>query len=226
MMKLARAQTRGEEVANALIHGLGLALSIAALVVLVVQTVRMARPMLVVASAIFGASMVALYLSSTIYHALAPGRAKSVFRVIDHSAIYLLIAGTYTPFALGPLRGPWGWSILGVVWSLAMAGIITKVKLGFTFPRLSTGLYVAMGWMGVIAIQPMLTRVPHAGLLWLLAGGLCYTGGVLFYVKDAQIRFGHALWHVCVVAGTTCHFIAVLQYALLGVAQTVARVAL
>lgn len=226
MMKLARAQTRGEEVANALIHGLGLALSIAALVVLVVQTVRVARPMLVVASAIFGASMVALYLSSTIYHALAPGRAKSVFRVIDHSAIYLLIAGTYTPFALGPLRGPWGWSILGVVWSLAMAGIITKVKLGFTFPRLSTGLYVAMGWMGVIAIQPMLTRVPHAGLLWLLAGGLCYTGGVLFYVKDAQIRFGHALWHVCVVAGTTCHFIAVLQYALLGVAQTVARVAL
>ncbi len=226
MMKLARAQTRGEEVANALIHGLGLALSIAALVVLVVQTVRVARPMLVVASAIFGASMVALYLSSTIYHALAPGRAKSVFRVIDHSAIYLLIAGTYTPFALGPLRGPWGWTILGVIWSLAIAGIITKVKLGFIFPRLSTGLYVAMGWMGVIAIQPMLTRVPHAGLLWLLAGGLCYTGGVLFYVKDAQIRFGHALWHVCVVAGTTCHFIAVLQYALLGVAQTVARVAL
>jgi hemolysin III len=158
--------------------------------------------------------MVALYLSSTIYHALPPGRAKSVFRVIDHAAIYLLIAGTYTPFALGPLRGPWGWSLLGVVWGIAAIGIVVKVKLGFVYPRLSTGIYVAMGWMGLVFLQPLLARMPAAGLWWLLAGGVCYSGGVLFYVKDAQLRYGHALWHVCVVAGTVCHFVAVAQYAL------------
>lgn len=214
-MRIARAQTRGEEIANTIIHGIGLALSVAALVILVVKTVQMERALLVVASAVFGASMVTLYLSSTIYHALPPGHAKSVFRVIDHSAIYLLIAGTYTPFALGPLRGPWGWSMLAAVWSVAALGIIAKVKLGIVFPRLSTGLYVAMGWMGLVFLQPLLTRMPAGGLWWLLAGGICYTGGVLFFVKDAQLRFGHALWHVCVVAGTLCHFVAVKGYALL-----------
>lgn len=213
-MRIARAQTRGEEIANTIIHGLGLGLSITALVVLVVRAVQIEGLLLVVASAVFGASMVALYLSSTIYHALPPGRAKSVFRVIDHSAIFLLIAGTYTPFALGPLRGPWGWSMLGVVWGLAAVGIAAKVKLGIVYPRLSTGLYVAMGWMGLVFLQPLLARMPAGGLWWLLAGGVCYTGGVLFYVKDAQLRYGHALWHVCVVAGTVCHFVAVLQYAL------------
>lgn len=207
-------QTRSEEIANALIHGLGLALSVTGLALLVMQSVQTQRTALVVASAIFGASMVALYLASTVYHALPPGRAKSLFRVLDHSAIYLLIAGTYTPFALGPLRGPWGWSVLSVIWTLALLGIIVKVKVGYTYPRLSTGLYVAMGWMGVLVIYPLLQRVPAAGLWWLLAGGLCYTGGVLFYIKDAQIRFGHALWHVCVVAGTACHFVSVTQYAL------------
>lgn len=213
-MRIARAQTRGEEIANTSIHGLGLALSIAALVVLVVKTVQMERALLVVASAVYGATMIALYLSSTIYHALPPGPVKSVFRVVDHSAIFLLIAGTYTPFALGPLRGPWGWSLLIAAWSVATLGIVAKVKLRFLYPRLSTGLYLAMGWMGLIFLQPLLARMPVGGLWWLLAGGLCYTGGVLFFVKDAQLRFGHALWHVCVVAGTVCHFIAVLYYAL------------
>lgn len=214
-MRIARAQTKGEEIANSIIHGLGLALSIVALVALVVKASQMDRALLVVASAIFGATMVALYLASTIYHALPPGRSKSLFRVIDHSAIYLLIAGTYTPFALGPLRGPWGWSVLGVVWALAALGIFTKVKLGFIYPRLSTGLYVAMGWMGIVVLKPLLEAMPAGGLWWLLAGGICYTGGVLFFVKDAQLKFGHALWHVCVVAGTLCHFVAVSRYALL-----------
>lgn len=214
-MRIARAQTKGEEIANSIVHGLGLALSVVALVALIVKSAQMDRALLVVASAIFGASMVALYLSSTIYHALPPGPSKSLFRVIDHSAIYLLIAGTYTPFALGPLRGPWGWSLLGIVWGLAALGILAKVKLGFIYPRLSTGLYVAMGWMGLVVLKPMLERMPAGGLWWLLAGGICYTGGVLFFVKDAQLRFGHALWHVCVVAGTLCHFVAVLEYALL-----------
>ncbi len=190
-------------------------MSIAALITLLVKTVPMNRALLVLASAVFGATMVALYLSSTIYHALPPGRAKSLFRVLDHSAIYLLIAGTYTPFALGPLRGPWGWSLLAVVWALAALGIIAKVKMGFTYPRLSTGLYVAMGWLGLVVLRPLLERMPHGGLWWLLAGGICYTGGVLFFVKDAQLRFGHALWHICVVAGTLCHFVAVLDYALI-----------
>lgn len=213
-MRIARAQTKGEEIANSIVHGLGLALSVAALVTLVIKAVQVHRASLVVASAIFGTSMVALYLSSTIYHALPPGRAKSLFRVLDHSAIYLLIAGTYTPFALGPLRGPWGWSLLGVIWGLAALGIFAKVKVGFVYPRLSTGLYVAMGWMGIVVLQPLLSRMPAGGLWWLLAGGICYTGGVLFFVKDAQLRFGHAVWHVCVVAGTVCHFVAVHQYAL------------
>jgi hemolysin III len=137
-MRIARAQTKSEEVANSIVHGLGVALSIAALVTLLVKSAQMERATLVVASAIFGTSMVALYLSSTIYHALPPGPSKSLFRVVDHSAIYLLIAGTYTPFALGPLRGPWGWSLLGAVWTLAALGIYAKVKLGFVYPRLST----------------------------------------------------------------------------------------
>lgn len=214
-MQIARAQTRGEEIANSAVHGLGLALSVVALIALVVKTTQMARAPLIVASAVFGATMVALYLASTVYHALPPGRAKSRFRVIDHSAIYSLIAGTYTPFALGPLRGPWGWSLLAVVWTLAALGIIAKVKLGFVSPRLSTGLYVAMGWMGLIVLQPLLERMPAGGLWWLLAGGIFYTGGVLFFVKDAQLRYGHALWHVCVVAGTLCHFVSVLKYALI-----------
>ncbi len=213
-MRIARAQTKGEEIANSIVHGMGLALSVVALVVLVVKSAQMDRAILVVASAVFGATMVALYLASTIYHALPPGPNKSLFRVIDHSAIYLLIAGTYTPFALGPLRGPWGWTLLGSVWALAALGIITKVKLGFIYPRLSTGLYVAMGWMGILVVKPLLDSMPAGGLWWLLAGGVCYTGGVLFFVKDAQLKFGHALWHVCVVAGTLCHFVAVLQYAL------------
>jgi hemolysin III len=213
-MRIARAQTKGEEIANSIVHGLGLALSVAALVALVVKASHLDRAMPVVASAVFGATMVALYLASTIYHALPPGPSKSLFRVIDHSAIYLLIAGTYTPFALGPLRGPWGWSLLGVVWALAALGIITKVKLGFVYPRLSTGLYVAMGWMGIVVLKPLLNAMPAGGLWWLLAGGICYTGGVLFFVKDAQLKFGHALWHVCVVAGTLCHFVAVSRYAI------------
>lgn len=213
-MRIARAQTRGEEIANSTIHGLGLALSVIALVTLLTKAAQMQRTLLVVASAVFGATMVTLYLSSTIYHALAPGRAKSLFRVVDHAAIYLLIAGTYTPFALGPLRGPWGWWLLGVVWGLAALGIVAKVKLGFVHPRLSTGLYVAMGWLGLVVLQPLLARMPSGGLWWLLAGGIFYTGGVLFFVKDAQLRFGHALWHLCVVAGTLCHFVSVIGYAL------------
>ena len=208
----ARPQSRGEELANSLVHGTGLLASLAALPVLVVSASRTHEPLHLVGSAVFGVTMVLLYLASTVYHALPQSRAKRVFRVLDHSAIYLLIAGTYTPFAFGALRGAWGWSIFGVIWALALAGIVSKLTVGFRYPRLSTLLYVAMGWMGMVAVQPLLVHVPLAGLGWLLAGGLFYTGGVIFYVTDARLRYGHALWHLCVLAGTTCHFVAVLLH--------------
>ncbi len=207
-----RAQTRAEELANSVLHGTGLVLSIAAIPILVLGTVGKNQPAHLVGSIVFGVTMVLLYTTSTIYHALRDGRAKRVFRVLDHTAIYLLIAGTYTPFALGALRGPWGWTLLGVIWCLAVAGIVSKFTIGFRYPRLSTWFYVGMGWIGVVVLQPMIALVPLAGLLWLLAGGLCYTGGVYFYVRDQRVRYGHALWHVCVMAGTACHFVSVLLY--------------
>lgn len=208
----ARPQSRGEELANSLVHGTGLLASLAALPLLVVSASRRHEPLYLVGSAIFGVTMVLLYLASTVYHALPASGAKRVFRVLDHSAIYLLIAGTYTPFAFGALRGAWGWSIFGVIWALALLGIVSKLTVGFRYPRLSTLLYVAMGWMGMVAVQPLLAHVPLAGLGWLLAGGLFYTGGVIFYVTDARLRYGHALWHLCVLAGTACHFVAVLLH--------------
>ena len=208
----ARAQSRTEELANSLVHGTGLLASLAALPLLVVSASRTHQPLYLVGSVIFGVTMVLLYLASTVYHLLPESSAKRVFRVLDHSAIYLLIAGTYTPFAFGVLRGAWGWSIFGVTWSLAVLGIVSKATIGFRHPHLSILMYVAMGWMGIVAVQPLLAHVPVAGLVWLLAGGLCYTGGVIFYVTDARVRYGHAAWHVCVLAGTGCHFVAVLLH--------------
>jgi hemolysin III len=133
--------------------------------------------------------------------------------VLDHSAIYLLIAGTYTPFTLGVLRGPWGWTLLGTIWTLALLGILAKSTIGFRFPRLSTVLYAAMGWLVLIAIRPLVTHVSPAGLAWLFAGGVCYTAGIAFYATDTRLRYGHALWHLFVVAGSACHVVAVLWYA-------------
>lgn len=166
----------------------------------------------IVGVSIFAATMALLYLSSTLYHALPRSRAKHTLRVIDHGAIFLLIAGTYTPFTLGILRGAWGWALLGVVWSLALAGVIFKVVGKLRYPRASTALYVGMGWLGVVAVQPLWERMPSAGFLWLLAGGLAYTGGVAFYVTK-RVPYAHFLWHLCVMTGTTCHVFAVLGYA-------------
>lgn len=154
-----------------------------------------------------------LYLSSTLYHALPRNRAKSVFERIDHSAIYVFIAGSYTPFLLGALRGGWGWSLLGVIWALAIVGVVIKSARGARRKRLSTWLYVAMGWLVVVALHPLVTRVPAAGLLWLLAGGIAYTAGSVFYLLDHRVRYAHLAWHLSVLAGTTCHFVAVFGYA-------------
>lgn len=208
-----RSQSFSEEIANSITHGAGLLGSLVALPVLVLSAAGRSDVWQVVGSATFGATLVLLYLASTLYHALPVCRAKHVLRVVDHAAIYLLIAGTYTPFTLGALRGPWGWALLGTVWTLALAGIVAKCTIGFRYPRLSTVFYVAMGWLVIVALQPLVTQVSPTGLAWLVAGGICYTGGVAFYSTDQRLRYGHALWHLFVVAGSVCHFLAVLWHA-------------
>ena len=205
-----RMQSLGEEIANSVTHGAGLALSIAAAPVLIVTAAR-SSAWEITGSSIFAATLIALYLASTIYHATPPSRAKRVLRVVDHGAIFLLIAGTYTPFALGALRGPWGWTLIGIVWALALFGIVLKSVRGFRNPKLSTAVYLGMGWVVVIAVKPLLANVAPAGIAWLLAGGLCYTGGVVFYALDHK-RYVHSVWHLFVLAGSACHFAAVWLY--------------
>jgi hemolysin III len=153
-----------------------------------------------------------LYLASTFYHALPVGKTKGVFRIIEHSAIFLLIAGTYTPFTLGALRGAWGWTLLGVVWSIALAGVALKAFEKISHPVISTGLYLFMGWLILIAANPMYEHVPLSGLLWLVAGGVAYTAGVAFFVADSRLHYGHFIWHLFVMTGTACHYWAVFWY--------------
>lgn len=207
-----RAQTLGEEIASSITHGVGLAASIVALPLLVVAALREGDAWRVTSASIFGVSLILLYTASTLYHALPRSRAKNVFRIIDHSAIYALIAGTYTPFLLGPLRGPWGWSLLAIIWALAIAGIVAKSTLGFRWARLSTAVYLLMGWAGIVAAKPLLESISVAGIAWILAGGLAYSAGVVFFVWDDRIRYGHAIWHLFVAAGSVCHVVAVLGY--------------
>jgi len=157
--------------------------------------------------------MLVLYLASTLYHALPRGRAKNLFQIFDHMAIYLLIAGTYTPFTLGVLRGTWGWTLFGIVWGLALAGILLKAVAGARFMLLSTGLYVAMGWLGLVAIKPLWLGMSAAGLGWLLAGGFAYTLGVIFFLLDHKVRYSHFVWHLFVTGGTACHCVAVHGFA-------------
>ncbi|HSG08897.1 MAG TPA: hemolysin III family protein [Longimicrobiales bacterium] len=212
MTVVRRAQTSREERANAWSHGLGLALALVGIPVLVVGAVRNGSAADVVGSAVFGAAMGLLYLTSTLYHAAPPGDRKNWFRRLDHSAIFLLIAGTYTPFTLGVLGGAWGWTLFGIVWGLAALGIAVKLTAGPRWPILSTGLYLAMGWLVVVAIRPLWQRVPGQGIALLVAGGLAYTLGVAFYAQP-RMRYAHLVWHLFVLAGTAFHFFAVLGYA-------------
>ena len=207
-----REQSRGEEIANSISHGLGLVAALAATPFLVLQAVRRGDAGFVVGASVFAATMVLLYLASTLYHALPIGQAKRVFRVIEHAAIFLLIAGTYTPFTLGVLRGAWGWTLLGLVWGLAVAGVVLKAFDRMSHPIVSTSLYLLMGWLIVIAVNPLYARVPASGLLWLVAGGVAYTAGVAFFAADSRLRYGHFIWHLFVMAGTACHYFAVLWY--------------
>jgi hemolysin III len=153
-----------------------------------------------------------MYLVSTLYHALPASSAKRVLRLLDHGAIFLLIAGTYTPITLGVLRGAWGWTLLSLVWGFALLGILLKASRGFRHPRLSMTLYLGMGWLAIIAVRPLWLHMPASGLLWLAAGGVAYTGGVAFFALE-RLRYAHFAWHLCVLAGTACHFVAVMNYA-------------
>ena len=207
-----RHQTLGEEIANSVSHGVGMLASLAAAPVLIVTAVHRGEAAGIVGASIFAATMILLYFASTLYHALPKSRAKQVFQILDHGAIFLLIAGTYTPFTLGVLRGTWGWTLFGIVWSLALIGIILKVVYGTRYPKISTILYLAMGWLAVIAIKPLWMSVSAWGLFWLLAGGIAYTLGVVFFALDHRVRYAHFIWHLFVIAGTTCHFFAVLWH--------------
>ncbi|HJW33658.1 MAG TPA: hemolysin III family protein [Holophagaceae bacterium] len=208
-MASEQSQDRNQELWNAITHGLGTALSIAALSVMVTFAALRGTARHIVGASLFGAMLVLLYLMSTLYHALRPPRAKKVFRILDHSAIFLLIAGTYTPLCLGPLKGAWGWSLFGIVWGLAVLGIVFKATLFHRLSWLSTAVYLLMGWIALIAIVPLMRTLSVGGLLWLFGGGLCYSGGVIFY-RWQSLRHHHALWHLCVLAGSACHVFCVL----------------
>jgi hemolysin III len=208
-----REQSHEEEFANSLSHGLGLLMAVVASAFLIQHALRQGDAMFIAGASLFAATMVLLYLASTLYHALPAGRAKRAFRVIEHSAIFLLIAGTYTPFTTGVLRGTWGWTLLALVWGIAVAGITLKALNRLTHPILTTSLYLLMGWLVVIAAEPLVERVPPEGLRWLVAGGLAYTVGVIFFALGSRLRYGHFIWHLFVMAGTACHYFAVLGYA-------------
>ncbi|MGE5651155.1 hemolysin III family protein [Noviherbaspirillum sp. UKPF54] len=208
-----RIQSQPEEMANSVSHGIGFIAALVGTPFLIMQAVKRDDAGVVTAMALFSTSMIILYLASTLYHALPGGKAKRVFRMIEHSAIYLLIAGTYTPFTLGILRGAWGWSLFGAVWTIAAVGIALKVFGLGSHPVVSTSLYLLMGWLVVVAAVPLVAHMPRTGLLLLLAGGLSYTVGVSFFAADSRLKYGHFIWHLFVLAGTVCHYFAVLWYA-------------
>ncbi|WP_239061926.1 PAQR family membrane homeostasis protein TrhA [Ideonella livida] len=208
-----RLQTLGEEIANAISHGLGAALAIAALPILVWQAASQGSARNVVAASVFAATAIVLYAVSALYHALPAGRAKAWLNRLDHAAIYLFIAGSYTPFTLGVLHGGWGWTLFGLVWGLAALGVVVKLLNRLQHPWLSTGLYLGLGWAVVLAAGPLLERMPAAGLAWLVAGGLSYTLGAGVFVLDHRLRYGHFIWHLFVLGGSICHFFAALWYA-------------
>jgi hemolysin III len=207
--KIKRDQSLGEEIANSVSHGVG---ALAAMAVTPIMIVKAEGAAEVAGVSIFGATMILLYLSSTLYHAFPHSKTKRVFNIFDHGAIFLLIAGTYTPFTLGVLRGVWGWSLLIVVWILAILGVVLKSVAGAKSTKLSTGLYLAMGWLAVFAIKPFWLNMPAAGLIWLVAGGVMYSAGVAFFVAE-RMRYSHFIWHLFVMAGTACHVVAVIGYA-------------
>lgn len=204
-------QSPGEEIANSISHGLGAIGGIIIIPFLIINAIPYGA-FAIVGSSLFGASIIIMYLSSTLYHAFPVSRTKKLFQIFDHSAIYVLIAGTYTPFALGILQGFWGWVMLTVMWTLAAAGIVFKSIAGTRKNILSTILYVAMGWMGMLMIKPLMANMEREGLYWLLAGGISYTVGVIFYLMK-KVPYTHFIWHLFVLGGTACHVVTVMRFA-------------
>lgn len=209
--KTDKGQTLSEEIANSISHGIGLAGAVIAAPFLIFYAAANGDAWAVAGASVFITTAIILYLSSTLFHSVKGGKSKEIFQIIDHAAIFLLIAGTYTPFTLGILRETWGWTLFGIVWGIAAAGIIMKILVGVRHPLLSTALYLLMGWLIIIVIKPLMAAMPLAGLIWIAAGGLAYTIGVIFYAMP-NFRYTHFVWHIFVLAGTTCHFVAVMYY--------------
>jgi hemolysin III len=200
-----------EERLNRISHGLGVLLSLLATVMLMLDSVATSDPWRIVSCAVFSASLLIFYLSSTLYHTVQSDRLRYLFRILDHATIFVLIAGSYTPFTLVTLRGPWGWSLFGIVWGLAVAGVVLKVFMTHRLKILGPVIYICMGWLMIVAVNPLLAALPGAGFYWVLAGGIIYTAGVLVYAIK-QIPYNHAIWHLFVLTGSFCHVHAVYWY--------------
>lgn len=207
-----RPQTRNEEIANSITHGIALIAAVFASPYLVVHALKSGDMYEIIGASVFSATMIIVYLTSTLYHSMPFGRSKQVLRVIDHGAIFLLIAGTYTPFTLGALRGESGIILLVLEWILAFSGIILKAFTGIKYRKLSISLYLAMGWLVLVALKPFIESIPVRGIFWVLAGGFAYTFGIPFYAAKDK-KYTHFVWHLFVILGTVCHFIAVMWYA-------------
>lgn len=208
-----REQSRLEEIANSISHGLGLVGALLGTPLLILQAARHGNSKLIIVASLFSASMVLLYFLSTLYHALPTGKAKHLFRASEQAAIFIFIASTYTPFTLGVLHGAWGWTLLGLIWGLATIGAAMVIFNKMLHLMIPTSLYLLMGWLIVIAFDPLFAVVPESGVRLLIAGGVAYTVGVAFLVTDSYLKYGHLIWHLCVIAGTSCHYFAVLWYA-------------
>ena len=197
---------------NSVTHLVGSVLSVAGVATLVTMAAMERDPYKIVSFAVYGAMLLVLYTISTLYHWVRSPRAKAVLQKCDHSAIYLLIAGSYTPFTLVTLRGPWGWSLFGVSWGLAALGIVQELTLGRRTRSVSMVIYVMMGWLALVAIRPLVSALPPAGTAWLLAGGLIYSAGIYFFINDERIRHGHGIWHLFVLGGSLCQFVSIARY--------------
>lgn len=205
-----RSYSVSEEIANSITHGIGTVLSVVGGIALIVFAALYGDAWRIVSFTIYSVTLVILYLASTLYHSVRDSKLKRVFKILDHACIYLLIAGTYTPFLLVSLRGPWGWTLLGVIWGLALVGVIFKIFSAQRFRRFLVLGYLLMGWLCVVAGRELLLRVPAEGLFWLALGGLLYTVGVLFYAWR-KLPYGHTIWHLFVLGGSICHYLAVLS---------------
>lgn len=208
-----REQSRSEEIANSVSHGLGLVGAILGATYLVMEATRHGKLSFLIGASVFSTTMIALYFLSTLYHALPIGKTKRLFRAIEQAMIFLFIASTYTPFTLGVLHGPMGWTLFFLIWGLATIGVALLILDKMSRPIIYNGLYLLMGWTIVVAFGPLLAKVPLTGVYLLIAGGVAYTVGVFFLATDSVLRYGHFVWHLCVIGGTSCHYFAVLWYA-------------